>query len=179
MRNAKVSAGILLAVLFHNPGEAHGQTTPDSYHATLAWDAHPDPAVTGFRVHYGTASGNYTDSITVADVTTTTVPGLEDGVTYFFAITALNTDGLESGFSNEISFQPGQQEANLSIGASGGIVLTITGLIGQQYDIEATQDLKTWILISTVMMGDGGTLKFSDPDAAFYRKRFYRIRQTP
>jgi hypothetical protein len=33
---------------------------------------------------------------------------LESGKTYFFAVTAINNDGLESDFSNQVSFMNGE-----------------------------------------------------------------------
>ena len=36
---------------------------------TLAWDASPDASATGYRVYYGGASGVYTNSATVGNVT--------------------------------------------------------------------------------------------------------------
>jgi hypothetical protein len=37
------------------------------------------------------------------DITTYTVTGLETGTTYFFVVTAYNSSGTESSFSNEVS----------------------------------------------------------------------------
>jgi hypothetical protein len=59
-----------------------------------------------YRIYYGTASGNYTEekNITNADsIVTYPVLDLADGQTYFFAVTAVNTLGNESGYSNEAS----------------------------------------------------------------------------
>lgn len=179
MRLANVSAGILFATLLNTPGVAFAQTVPPSYNVSLAWVASPSTDVTGYRVRYGTDSGSYTASISLGKVTTATVPGLASGVTYYFAVTAINASGLESNFSNQVSFQPGLQGASIQPAANGEMVLTVKGLIGQQYDIEAAQDLKTWTIISTVTLGDGGSLEFTDPNAAAFPKRFYRIRKSP
>lgn len=69
---------------------------------TLAWDANTDAGLAGYKVYYGTASRNYSTVIDVANVTTYAVTGLTAG-TYFFAVTAYNTAGAESSFSNEVS----------------------------------------------------------------------------
>ncbi|MEO7300378.1 MAG: Ig-like domain-containing protein [Verrucomicrobiota bacterium] len=68
---------------------------------SLAWDASADVSVVNYKVYYGSASGTYTNSVQVGNVTTATVSNLVDGVTYYFASTALDADGLESDFSNE------------------------------------------------------------------------------
>lgn len=70
---------------------------------TLAWDANPETDIVGYIVYYGSASRNYTNAVNVGNVTTNMVIGLVDGVTYFFAVTAYNTNGLESDFSDEVS----------------------------------------------------------------------------
>lgn len=70
---------------------------------TLAWDPNPEPDVAGYIVYFGNASRNYPYQTNVGNVTTATVYGLQEGLTYFFAITATNTSGLESDFSNEVT----------------------------------------------------------------------------
>ncbi len=72
----------------------------------LAWDASPDSAVVGYRVYYGVASGQYTNSLTVGNVTTTQIDGLVLGVTYYFAAKSYDASNAESQFSNETSFTP-------------------------------------------------------------------------
>jgi hypothetical protein len=72
---------------------------------TLAWDPNNEPDLAGYILHYGTTSGTYTHAVDVGNVITNTVADL-DGSTYFFAVTAYNTSGLESDFSNEVTFTP-------------------------------------------------------------------------
>ena len=68
----------------------------------LVWDANTESDLAGYKVYYGTSSGTYGSAIDVGKVTTYTVANLGPG-TYFFAVTAHNTAGLESGYSNEVS----------------------------------------------------------------------------
>jgi len=80
----------------------------------LAWDANTEPDVSGYKLYYGTASRTYGAPITVGNVLTYTVPGLTDGLTYYFAVTAYDTFGNESGYSNEVVYTvPGVPEINL------------------------------------------------------------------
>ena len=72
--------------------------------ATLNWDPSTDSNVAGYKVYYGTVSHNYTNVITLGNVTNATVTGLLEGVTYFFAATSYDTSGVESIFSNEASY---------------------------------------------------------------------------
>jgi Fibronectin type III domain len=69
----------------------------------LAWD--PVATATGYRLHYGTSSGNYSSSVDAKNQTTITVFGLTDGTTFFFAVTAYNS-ATTSGFSNEVTAVP-------------------------------------------------------------------------
>jgi hypothetical protein len=71
---------------------------------TLAWDANTEPDLAGYRVHYGTASGSYTTSVDVHKVTTSSIGTLTAGQTYYFAVTAYDASGNESGYSNQVSY---------------------------------------------------------------------------
>jgi hypothetical protein len=69
---------------------------------TLAWDPNSESDLAGYKLYYGIASGVYGTPITLGLQTTYTITNLPPG-TYFFALKAFNTLGLESGFSNEVS----------------------------------------------------------------------------
>ncbi len=71
---------------------------------TLAWDPNSEPDLAGYKLYYGLESGQYDEIIDVGNVTTTTVPGLDAGLTYYFVVTAYNAAGLESDPSNEVSY---------------------------------------------------------------------------
>ncbi|KAA3626088.1 MAG: fibronectin type III domain-containing protein [Proteobacteria bacterium] len=71
---------------------------------TTRADGSPLTNLDGYKIHYGTASGSYTQTITVdnASITSYTVDNLTNG-TYYFAVTAYDTDAMESGYSMEVS----------------------------------------------------------------------------
>lgn len=71
---------------------------------TLAWDASPDPSVTGYRIYFGVKSVMYTNSAAVGNVLTATLTNLNPATTYYFAATAYDASGTESPFSNEASY---------------------------------------------------------------------------
>ena len=94
--------------------------------ATLFWDPPTlntdGSALTdldGYKIHYGTSSGTYTNNVDVGDVTTHQLTGLTDGLTYYFAITAYDTSANESGYSSEV---------NKLIQSVGGTPPQITGI---------------------------------------------------
>lgn len=77
--------------------------------ATLTWEAPttnvdgtPINDLAGFKIYYGTSSGNYTQAVDAGNATTYTFNNLSPGM-YYFTVTAYDTSGYESGFSNEVS----------------------------------------------------------------------------
>jgi hypothetical protein len=81
---------------------------------TLAWDPNPEPAVQGYRVYYGKASGYYTNVVDAGNRTEYVIQGLEAGTTYFFACTAYSATGDESNFSGEIVYATGAESSESS-----------------------------------------------------------------
>jgi hypothetical protein len=78
--------------------------------ATLTWTAPtqnengtPLNDLTSYRIHWGTSSRNYPNSVTVNNpgLTTYVVTNLLSGTTYYFATTAGNSQGVYSAYSNE------------------------------------------------------------------------------
>src|SRR5688572_9776205 len=92
---------LLCAIVFSFPQLASSQSSGT---VTLAWDANTEPDLAGYFVHYGVTSGVYLNKVNVGLVTTNTISGLVQGVSYYFAVTAYNTSGLESEPSNEIPY---------------------------------------------------------------------------
>jgi hypothetical protein len=62
-------------------------------------------SLAGYFVYWGTAPGSYPNSVRLANpgLTTYLVENLLPGTTYYFATTAFNGQGLESGYSNVAS----------------------------------------------------------------------------
>lgn len=76
--------------------------------ATLSWAANPDPDLAGYRIYYGTVSGKYLQARGQGVATRTTahtVDNLQAATRYYFAITAVDSNGNESGFSQEVTKQ--------------------------------------------------------------------------
>lgn len=107
-----VAAGLLLPPLIDT---AHSATV------TLAWDPNPEPTVAGYRLYVGTSPRYYTSSVDVASSTSATISSLIEGVTYYMAVTAYDTSGNQSGYSDEIVYTvPGGAVPEPSTGSSGG-----------------------------------------------------------
>jgi hypothetical protein len=84
--------------------------------ATLSWDPNTESDLAGYRLHYGTSSRAYGTSIDAGMQTTFTVNGLGLG-TYYFSVTAYNSSGVESPYSNEVAkvFQPAAGTPDLNL----------------------------------------------------------------
>ena len=82
---------------------------------TLAWDANEEPNVEGYKIYYSADCPGppynglhpfypHSDSpIDVRNVTEYTLHDLEEGVVYYFVVTAYDSEGNESGYSNQVS----------------------------------------------------------------------------
>ncbi len=76
--------------------------------ASLSWSPPTENAdgtlltdLAGYSISYGTESGTYTKSIDVGNVNSYEVKGLTSGMTYYFAVSAYDSNGNASDFSSE------------------------------------------------------------------------------
>ena len=69
----------------------------------LLWD--PSAGADGYRVYYGTAPGDRSNSMDVGNLTEANINGLADCTTWYLVATAYNSAG-ESGYSLEVSSWP-------------------------------------------------------------------------
>lgn len=168
---ARVLAVVLFFALLHNPVQAVQSVA-------LAWDPNPDPTVVGYKMYWGVASSTYTNMVDAGNAMSVSIPGLVEGTTYFFAATSYDTFGLESDWSNEVSYTVRLPTVQIHAETEGQFILTLTGALGHTYDIEATEDFTAWTVIGTATLGSSGSLDSTDTNAASFPKRFYRARDT-
>jgi hypothetical protein len=94
-----------LALLGASLALALATALADAEGVTLAWDASADHAhVSHYRVHYGVASRTYLFS-TNAGLALTQRVEVPWPAEWFFAVSAVGTNGLESDFSNEVMWR--------------------------------------------------------------------------
>lgn len=75
---------------------------------TLGWDPNSETDLAGYRLYYGNSprsNAPYTQNVTINNSAATTHQITLPNGTYYFALTAFNLSGLESGFSNEVTAQ--------------------------------------------------------------------------
>jgi hypothetical protein len=87
---------------------------------TLEWDANSEPNISGYNIYYGKSTRDYDVTLDVGNWTSVTVADLEDNETYYFAVTAYNTDGDESGYSSEVCINCASPSTTASSGSDGG-----------------------------------------------------------
>jgi hypothetical protein len=99
-----------LAVLASSPASPDDFVLRDAGNGgalDAAWlpSLHPDLA--GYKLFWGTASGTYTDSLTLGRVTSCRISGLQNGTRYYATISAFDSLGHEGGRAPEQSAVPG------------------------------------------------------------------------
>ena len=100
-RQPRALAGCLLAMLWILPSLALAEVS-----TTLSWTANTESDLAGYKLYEGVQPGVYGASVvTLGLVTTNTItyPDPVAPITRYYAITAIDTSGNESGKSNEVS----------------------------------------------------------------------------
>lgn len=151
LRPAPCALFFFLTVLFFL------STHVQSAQVTLQWDPNPEADLAGYRVYYGTSSGSYSHSLDVGNTTTCTVSNLQDGILYYFAATAYDTNLAESEFSSEVvygggcafSISPDSQ----SFGSSGGAG-TISLSTGTGCSWTAVSNV-SWVIVTSNSSNSG------------------------
>jgi hypothetical protein len=112
--------------------------------------------------------------VAVSNVTSVTISGLSLGTTYYFAVTAFDSLGDESDFSNEVSYSgPTLAPTPLTSAfvSNGQFGLTVTGIPGDQYVVEASTDLTHWIAVQT----NTAPFTFINANTAGFSQRFFYV----
>lgn len=68
----------------------------------VTWNPNTEEDLAGYKLYHGTASGQYGEPVDVGNVTGHVMEITpQHGATYYFALTAYDTSGNESGYSDE------------------------------------------------------------------------------
>ena len=136
---------------------------------TLVWDANSEVNLAGYRIYYktgksgppydgeGASEGDSPMSVAVEEFNNPSSPqytihGLSDTETVYLTLTAFNADGMESGYSNEISLGTKNQPPVASFTAdppSGGAPLLVL------FDATGSNDLDGAVVSYNWDFGDG------------------------
>ncbi len=145
--------------------------------ATLGWNPSAPSATASYNLYYGTNSGNYTTKLNLGNVTTAAVSNLNAGTTYYFSVTTVATNGVESAFSSEITYlPPGVLALSQRVHPSDPMLLNFPVAPGHWYEVQASTDMQNWATIGQTAVATANVWQqFSDPDAGSYNSRFYRL----
>jgi hypothetical protein len=89
--------GLLILILICIPSLVFAVT------ARVTWNRNTEGDLAGYWVYYGTSPSNYDHLVGVSTTPSIDITGLEAGKTYYFAVTARDTSGNQSGFSQQVS----------------------------------------------------------------------------
>jgi hypothetical protein len=171
---------LAVVALFALPGAARAGSI------ALAWDPVTDSDVAGYRVHYGPASGNYTQQTDASTSTTITLNGLTDCTAWFMAVKAYDSDGnVSASFSNEITGWPrptvsggtpaaAEQGRRLQVTWSGmnfrpGAALRFTGSGFTVHSVNVTscQSLTADLTVGDTAAVGAATIEVINPDNSY------------
>ena len=120
---------------------------------TLQWDPNTEPDLAGYMVYYNTGSSGppYDSTVDVGNVTTYPLHGLTDGVTYFFVVSAYDTEGLESDYSNEVSTDTVATPGGSGGGDGGCLIATAAYSSPMSSKTNILCQFRDWYLKSNVL----------------------------
>jgi hypothetical protein len=160
--------------------EGAAQPLNNDLGVSIAWDPNPEPEVVGYKVYAGRASRTYDYVIDAGPETAMRVAPLESGVRFFFAVTAYNAAGLESPFSEEISYTLPIGGTNafllplsLSAGVGSSPTIEFNAILGRTSLVQASSDLSAWETIQLFPPATIGAVTWNDETSRPYR--FYRV----
>jgi len=139
----------------------------------LGWNASVDPNVVGYKIYYGLASGVYTWSIDVGNVTNAVVSGLTQNTSYYFAAKSCDALGNESDFSGEANItasSPAAMTFSSGTYAGGQFNLCVSGSTNYQCVVQVSTNLTDWVAVQTNTI----PFTFVDSNASQFNQCFYR-----
>lgn len=142
--------------------------------ASLLWDASPDLDIAGYNRYHGSQSRTYTERYPVGNVTSNRLQTLSYGP-HYFAVTAVNTSGLESDFSNEV-FLNGWLRLTVAPCPPEGISLFFDTLAGESYAVESSTLMVPWFGWLDRVHADGTGQKMEVSLPVRQEAEYFRIR---
>ena len=136
---------------------------------TLAWDS--VTSATSYRLYYGTTSGTYPNSVSAGAATSVSVSGLTSGQRYYFAVTASNAAGAESGYSAEVNaIAPSPPVASFTADKTSGPFPLAVNFNSSASTGSITSYAWTF--------GDGGTSTAANPSHTYASSGIYTVALT-
>jgi hypothetical protein len=105
---------------------------------TLGWDSNPEPDLEGYVVHRNAGSPgppyDHSDDLPEDDLADplhpkATLTGLKEGEEYYIALTAYNSEGVESSFSNDLCIEVINNSAELCSTSASSVTSSDSGSV--------------------------------------------------
>ncbi len=159
--------------------------------ASLEWDPNPpSDGIASYKIHWGTASRTYTNSMSVGTATTAKVTGLLKDTIYYFAVTAHDAAGRSSDYSNEVfdKFnipQPPKPapfsiaSGSFKVGPQGEVEMVVNGVPGGYCILETSYDLTNWHQLDELVFDTDEAIRVMIQAPANKKpaaKQFFRIK---
>lgn len=132
---------------------------------TLGWNAVPESNIQGYRLYVGTASNQYTRTYNTGTSVQFAVGELVSGQTYYFAVKAVGSDGIEGERSDELTV-PVTSTPRAAPDTYSGLrddVLAVAapGVLTNDRDMDST------LLTATLVTGPANGTVALNPDGGF------------
>lgn len=156
---------------------------------SLTWIPNREANLAGYKIHFGSSSGNYSTVLDVGAVPSARLPQMILGRTYYVALSAYGTDGQNSPLSAElvvIASPPapvadtGFATSTAGQGALQWRYSQAASSTADRFAIESSTDLKTWLPAGSITPGaairsDAQWIYFSVPFATDKPRQFFRV----
>lgn len=129
-------------------------------HVNLAWTKNTEPDFLRYRIYQGTTSGGEvlrdSTSANISD-TAKICTGLTNGTLYYFRITAIDSSGLESIYSNEVHAIPTVIPAIASFTPAMGPVGSTVTISGEGFNATASNNIVYFGATKAIVTGGSTT----------------------
>ncbi len=130
---------------------------------TLGWNAVSGGNISSYNLYFGRASRSYSNQVRAGNSTSATASGLTGGATYYFAVTSVDTSGIESDYSSEISYTVPAGAPTITLTSPGnGAIYMAPGTINLTASVNANGHS-----ITKVQFYNGATLLGQDTSAPY------------
>lgn len=151
--------------------------------ATIQWEANQETNFAGYKVYIGTQTRRYDTVIDAGRTPGKTIESLLPGRSYYLAVTAYCSNGLESDFSAEVILTLPALGTNTYLvpfrlsfpAAAAAATITFVGEAGRPCFIQACADMRSWQTIGVFTPPSSGTYQWADAEAPRHAMRIYRV----
>jgi len=156
---------------------------------SLTWMPNPEENLAGYKLHFGSSSGNYSTVLDVGAVRIAPLPPMILGQTYYVALSAYDTNAREGPLSEELIVTasppgpvatPGFAGSSAGQGALQWKYPKVTNSPADHFAIQSSEDLATWspagsITSAEAVQTDAQWLHFRVPFATDKTRQFFRV----